>query len=131
MHADIVRRFFDEVWNQRRADAIPELIGPDGVCHSEQGDLRGPDGFKSLQFDPFTAAFPDVRVTVEDTVADKDTVVVRWSAEGTHTGDGLGIPPTGRRVRFEGVSWIQVKDGKLAEGWQWSNIPTVLATLRG
>ncbi len=131
MSAAVVHRFFEEVWNQRRADAIADLIAPDGVCHLDDGDMRGPDEFRDRQFAPMLAAFPDVRVTVDDTVADGDAVVVRWTATGTHTGDGLGFAATGRPVRLTGVSWIRVKDGKLGEGWQWSDMPAVFASLRG
>jgi predicted ester cyclase len=125
-----VRRWFDEIWNQRREATMHELMGPGAVCFTDTGEMRGPDGFKAMQYDPFVAAFPDLRVAVDHTMSDDDTVAVRWSAEGTHTGEALGLAPTGRRVRFTGTSWIKVRDGKLWEGWQWSDIPAVLASLR-
>ncbi len=126
----VARRWFEEVWNHRRSETIDELLGPDSVCYADTGEIRGPDGFKATQHGPFLSAFPDVWVTVEGAIGDGDEVAVRWSAEGTHTGEGLGLPPTGRRVRFEGVTWVRVRDGKLGDGWQWSNIPAVLASLR-
>jgi predicted ester cyclase len=129
-NAAVAQRFFEEVWNRRRAEVIDEVLGDDSVCFADIGEIRGPGGFKALQFEPFLAAFPDVRVTVEGVVAEGDTVVVRWSGEGTHTGSVMEMAATGRRVRFEGVSWIVVRDGKFHRGWQWSNIPTVLASLR-
>jgi predicted ester cyclase len=69
-------------------------------------------------------------VTIEAIMDAGDEVAVRWSAEGTHAGEAMGMAPTGRPVRLEGMSWIKVRDGKLGLGWQWSNIPTVLASLR-
>src|SRR2546430_1709017 len=71
----------------------------------------------------------DLRVEVEDVIAQGDQLVVRWNASGMHTGGGLGVAPTGRAVAFRGLSWIRTRDGKLLEGWQCSNIPEVLRGL--
>ena len=79
---------------------------------------------------PFLGAFPDLRVEVEEIIAQDDQVAVRWSATGTHRGDHLGCPPCGEPVTFRGLTWIVVRDGKFREGWQHSNIPEVLARLR-
>src|SRR5438477_11465063 len=125
----VVRRWFEEVWNQRRAETIDELLAPGAVCHTDDGPITGPGEFRDRQFAPFTAAFPDVRVTVEAAVAAGDEVVVRWTATGTHHGEGLGFGPTGRAVSFRGMTWVRVRGGKLAEGWQCSNIPEVLRGL--
>jgi predicted ester cyclase len=78
---------------------------------------------------PFLAAFPDLRVEVEATVAQGDQVVVRWSATGTHRGDGLGFRPTHEAVTFRGNTWVHVRDGMLREGWQSSNIPEITRML--
>jgi predicted ester cyclase len=126
----VVRRFFDEVWNQRRTETIEELLDEESVCQSDLGELCGPGGFRAAQYEPMLAAFPDARVTVEGIMSVGDEVAVRWSAEGTHTGKAMGLAPTGVRATFHGMSWIRVRDGKLRLGWQWSNIPAVLAGLR-
>ncbi len=126
----LVRRFFDEVWNQRRTEIIDELLDDDSVCQADLCELRGPQGFKTLQYEPMIAAFPDARVTIDGVLAVGNEVAVRWSAEGTHTGEAMEMLPTNRPVRLEGVSWITVRDGKLGLGWQFSNIPVVLAGLR-
>jgi steroid delta-isomerase-like uncharacterized protein len=125
----VVRRWFDEVWNQRRADLIDELLAPESVCHADDGPLRGPAEFRERQYTPFLAAFPDLRVEVEATVAQGDQVVVRWTAAGRHAGDGLGFRATRDAVTFRGITWIRVRDGKLAEGWQHTNIPDVVRKL--
>jgi predicted ester cyclase len=126
----VVRRFFHEVWNDRRQETIDELLDDDSSCQSDIGELRGAAGFRALQYEPMLAAFPDARVTIDGIMDAGDEVAVRWSAECTHTGEAMGMAPTGRPVRLEGMSWIKVRDGKLGLGWQWSNIPTVLASLR-
>ena len=125
----IVRRWFEEVWNERRDAAIDELLPPESVCYTDDGVLRGAEEFRERQFLPFVTAFPDLRVEIEATLAQNDQVVVRWSAVGTHSGDGLGIAPTGRPARFRGISWIRLCDGKFREGWQSSNIPEMLREL--
>jgi predicted ester cyclase len=125
----LVRRWFEEVWNLRREQTIDELIAAESVCYTDDGPLLGPDGFRERQYAPFTAAFPDLRVNVEAIIADGDDVVVRWSATGLHTGDGLGFRATNRDVLFRGISWIQVRDGKLMQGWQSSNISQVVLEL--
>ena len=56
-------------------------------------------------------------IEIEDLVAEGDIVAVRWSATGTHRGDGLGFAATGRHVEFSGMTFVRVADGKLAEGW--------------
>lgn len=127
----VVRRFFHEVWNDRRQETIDELLDNDSCCQSDSGEIRGATGFRALQYEPMLAVFPDARVNIDGIMAMGDEVAVRWSAEGTHTGEAMGMAPTGRPVRLEGMSWIRVRGGKLGLGWQWSNIPTVLASLRG
>ena len=89
-----------EIWNQRQAAIIDELITPESVCLSDTGVLRGPEEFKTWVHQAFLSAFPDLRVNIEGTVAEGDEVVVRWTATATHTGDGFGFPPTGKQVAF-------------------------------
>lgn len=125
----IVRRWFEEVWNQRRSATIDEFLAPQSVCYTDEGPLLGPDDFKSRQFDPFVAAFSDLHVQVEGVIAQDDQVAVRWSASGTHDGAGLGFPPTGKPVLFQGMSWIRLEHGQFHEGWQSSNIPQVIQSL--
>jgi predicted ester cyclase len=126
----VVRRFFHEVWNDRRQETIDELLDDESSCQSDNGEIRGAAGFRAMQYEPMLAAFPDARVTIDGIIDAGDEVAVRWSAVGTHTGAAMGLTPTGRPVRLEGISWIKVRGGKLGLGWQWSNIPTVLASLR-
>ncbi len=127
----IAHRWFEEVWNQRRPETIDELLAEESVCHADDGPIRGPQEFKERQHVPFLGAFPDIRIKVEAVLAHGDQVVVRWLATGTHDGEGLGIPPTNRPVTLRGITWLRIKDGKLMEGWQHSNIPEVIRGLAG
>jgi steroid delta-isomerase-like uncharacterized protein len=126
----IARRWFEEVWNQRRAETVRELLMPESFGHSESGFLQGPAEFLEQVHTPFLAAFPDLRMTVEDTVAESDRVVVRWRVVGTHTGAGLGMDPTQRKVSFRGMTWLRFGDGKILEGVDCWNHSGLLEALR-
>jgi steroid delta-isomerase-like uncharacterized protein len=126
----LARRWFEEVWNQKRTDTIWELVDPEGTCQSEGGLLRGPQEFITQAHTPLLAAFPDLHVEVLGTVSEGDQVVVRWSARGTHSGDGLGVPATGRQVSFRGITWIRYRGGKMAEGLDCWNQAALMQVLR-
>ncbi|QEH35973.1 SnoaL-like polyketide cyclase [Aquisphaera giovannonii] len=128
-NADLMRRWFEEVWAKRRSEAIDEFVGEDSVLHSETGPMRGPAEFRDRFHAPFLAAFPDLSIEIEGLVASDEEVVVRWKATGCHAGEGLGMPPSNAACCFRGITWIRPRDGKFAEGWQASNIPEVLRGL--
>ena len=115
----VVRRWFEEVWNQGREGSIDEMFPAQGVAHglgdSEQ-DVHGPDEFK-----PFVAnirgALPDTHISIDDILADDDRIAVRVTLQGTHTGPGLGVPPTGRKVSIQGIIIVRLVDGRIREGW--------------
>jgi len=123
------RRWFEEVWNQRREEAIDELMAPDAVGHMEGGDVAGPQGFREVRA-LFLHALPDMYITVEDVLADGDQAVVRWRVRGTQTGELMGVPPSHRQIELRGMSWLTVRDGKLAEGWDTWNLGGLLDSLR-
>jgi steroid delta-isomerase-like uncharacterized protein len=114
-----MHRWFDEVWNKGNASAIDEMMVEDAVVHGlgeADAAVRGPAAFK-----PFAArlrgAFPDIHVTIDDTIEEGDLIAARWTARMTHRGDHLGPPPTGRAVTVTGMSMGRLRDGKLVEGW--------------
>jgi predicted ester cyclase len=113
-------RWFEEVWNQRRAAVIDELMAEDIVIHGHNPEMRGREGFKELHT-TFCAALPDMRITPEIVICEGDLVVALNKVEGTHTGELLGIQPRHRRVTFSGVSIGRVKDGKFVEAWDHYN----------
>jgi steroid delta-isomerase-like uncharacterized protein len=120
-NVSLARRWFEEVWNRRRVEAIHELIGTGGVTHTEAGDFTDHEQFLEHIYKPTIAAFPDLHVHIEDTVAQNNRVVVRWRAEGTHKGDGLGIPATNRRVSFRGMTLIHFENDRMVEGYDSYN----------
>jgi len=128
----LVRRWFEEVWNQQREGAIDAMFNPEGKSHGfpeEDSVLIGPEDFKSIHRS-FRGAFPDVHVTVEDLIAEGDKVAVRWRVDMTHRGDHLGFPATGKRVSMNGSSIVIVKDGKIDEGWNFMDMGNLFVRLR-
>jgi steroid delta-isomerase-like uncharacterized protein len=116
----LVRRWFEEVWNKGREEAIDEMFAEDGVAHGladETGEsLRGASGFKPF-FRSFRGAFPDLEVVVEDAVAEGDKVAARCRVRATHAGEGLGFAATQRPMEITGMTFARVRDGKIIEAW--------------
>ena len=127
-NAELARRWFEEVWNQRRDATVPELLAPGAPGHMEGAEIVGPDQFLQARA-ALLDALPDIQVTVEATVAEGDDAVVRWSAKGTHRGGGLGLPASNRTVSFRGMSWMHFANGRIAEGWDSWNQEKLLQEL--
>ncbi len=112
-----VKRHDEDVINRKDLSVIETDIAPDYVDHSAlPGISPGLAGAKAM-LSMIHGAFPDLRATIEDAIAEEDKVVVRKSWTGTHEGEFMGVAPTGKRVRFEGIVIWRIKDGKLAERW--------------
>ena len=124
----LLRRWFEEVWNKGRSDAIDEMLATDGVVHGRSDDaqspLKGPSGFKPIH-EKFRGAFPDINVDVEDVIAEGDKVAVRCSVKGKHTGDHLGIAASNAPVEFGGIAIVRIKDGKIVEAWNHFDFMTM------
>ena len=125
----VARRWFEEVWNERRDDAVDELMAPDAVGHVEGQELRGPADFRKMK-SMFLSALPDVRIYIEDILADHDRAAVRWRAVGTHGGDGFGFRATNRPIEVRGTTWMIVRDGKIVEGFDTWNLGALMQSLQ-
>lgn len=113
------RRGIEEAWNKGNLGIIDEVIVPDVVIHdlgNPAGEIRGREAVKAQRV-LFRTAFPDLRLTIEDTIAEGDEVMVRFTARGTHRGELLGIAPTGKQVVVSGIAIDRYADGKVVEGW--------------
>lgn len=119
---DLARHWFEEIWNRKNPKVIHELLHPEGVAHTEAGSVTGAEGFEQLLFASLSTAFPDVQVTLDGVIGEGDDVVVRWTAVGTNANSLMGIPATGKRVTFSGMTWMTFSDGKIIEGWDRWNI---------
>lgn len=117
----IIRDFFDQVWNQGDEAAIDRFIAADAAGNDPDFGI-GREGFKR-QWRNWRAAFPDLHFDVEELVAEGDVVVSRWTLTGTHTGEFLGIAPTGRAIRVGGMSLDHLQNGLLVSGFDgWDNL---------
>ena len=127
---ETVRRMIEEGFNEDDLELADELVAEDCVLHEagQEEPIRGPEGVKEF-LRTYRSAFPDARIEIEELIAEGDTVVVRWTASGTHEGDLMGIQPTGNEVEIMGMEMYHVRDGKLAEGWEIFDGLTMMAQL--
>ncbi len=113
----IVRRLVDEVFNRGNSAAADEIFSPDLIEHvAFPGQPPSLEGVKQT-FAALHAAFPDVYTIVDDIITENDKIVVRWTLRGTHKGQLMGIPPTGKQVTMTGVDIVRVAGGKIVEHW--------------
>jgi predicted ester cyclase len=113
----VMRQWFQEVWNERREDAIDRLMAPDAKVHGLAGAaIDGPEGFKPFHR-AMCGAFGDFRVEIAQTVVEGDRVAALCHVIGRHAGDALGGSATGRAVDFWGTTFGRVRDGRIVEGW--------------
>ena len=121
----LMRRWFKEVWNEGRVQTIYDLLGENSVAVGQDQPgvaIRGPREFEAF-YQRIRGAFPDITTTIEDNFGVDDKVVVRWSAEMTHTGDHLGFPATNRTVRITGITIAPIENGKIVRGWDnWGQL---------
>jgi steroid delta-isomerase-like uncharacterized protein len=114
---ELGRRWFEEVWNQGRREAIAQMLSPDCIIHDGEIHSTGPEGFYPF-FDRMSASFSELNVTVEDIVAQDNLACVRWTCTARHTGPGLGMVPSGRTVHMSGITIVRASAGKIVEAWQ-------------
>jgi steroid delta-isomerase-like uncharacterized protein len=123
-NAAIARKFYDDVWNKRREAAIDEAIAPGLIGKMEGQDVSSAAEFKA-QWRELTGAFPDLRITVDDVMAEGDKVAVRWQVTGTHTGVFGGLPSTDQKMTARGITWLEFRDGRIVRGWDSWNLGAV------
>ena len=129
----VMRRWFEEVWNKKDGAAIDELLTPECVAYGlpdPDAVLRGPEAFKAVHA-AFCNAFPDLQISLEEVIAAGDRVAARWRATGTHLGEGLGFAATGKSIVLNGATIGIVRDGRLHEGWNMMDMSHIFVTLRG
>jgi predicted ester cyclase len=117
-HRTAVQRFFEEAFNAGNIRILPELIAPEHISHLPTGDHYGPEGVR-IDIAGFRAAFPDLRLNLDEVIdtPETGTVCYRFTARGTHHGPFMGVAPTGRRIRVDGIGIDRFRDGKMIERW--------------
>lgn len=114
----IVRRLYEEVWNQRNLEVAKELIAPShAVQLFDAADSGvGPEAY-ARNVVQFVRAFPDLKFKVMDVVAEDEKVVALWNISGSHRGEFRGIAPTGKKVSVDGITISQLADGKIMDSY--------------
>lgn len=119
----VVQRFYVEVWNQGKFDALAELIHPSIVSHERNGpDVEGIEHEKRVAI-AFRTAFPDCHFTIQDLVAEDDKVVAHLTLQATFTGPWFDLAPTGQRLAVTGMILYRFTEGKIVESWSnWDEL---------
>jgi steroid delta-isomerase-like uncharacterized protein len=120
----LIRRWFEEVWNKGRLEAIDEMASPDVIGH---GQAQHETDIGMAEFKPFVvalrSAFPDMKVVIDQTIEQGDKVVARWTSTMTHKSEFLGFPATGKKATVTGTSIQRISNGKIVEGWDnWDQL---------
>jgi predicted ester cyclase len=113
---DRARRWFTEVWANRDRALIEAWMHPEVAGFSAGTVISGRATWIAQVFDPFVAAFPDLKFEVRGIFVEGDEVMTRWRFCGTHRGDALGVAACGRVVTLDGMTWMRFQDGLIVEG---------------
>jgi len=113
---NLVRRMYEEAWNENRLNVIDEICAADYVGVGPYGNEIGPEAVKRGVASR-RLSFPDIHVTIEDMIAEGDKIVARLTFRGTHDGVFQGIPPTGKEVSWSGIWIYRVANGLFTERW--------------
>lgn len=113
----IVRRYTEEGWGKKNLEVVDELVATDMVDHNPIGMMeqkQGAEGVKSTII-MLQSAFPGFTISIDEMLADKDKVAIRWTIRGTHQGTLMGMAPTGKSVSWSGVNILRITGGKIVE----------------
>ncbi len=119
----LVRRYAEEILNQKNLDLFDEIFAPDFVQYAaEPNQVSGVEDLKQF-FVMMRSGFPDFQVTVEDLfAAEGDKVVLRFTFRGIHQGEFIGVSPTGNQVTMAGIDIFRIADGKIVELWNQEDV---------
>jgi predicted ester cyclase len=127
----VIRCFYDDVVTNGKINiaAIDQYLTADFVGHDLPPGLAGCAGFKKF-VGMFAASFSDLtRIEAHQVISNGDKIVVRWSSTARHTGEFMGIPATGRRIRLKGIDIFRLAEGKIADLWQEMDLWNILRQL--
>ncbi len=126
----VVRRLIDEGLNGKDYSVLPELLHDDYVYRTPGEELIGAEALEGL-FRMYHTAFPDLRVRVDDMFGGGDKVATTFTLSGTHKGELMGVPATGRQVSVHGIIHSRVAGGRIAEEWELVDMATMYQQLGG
>ena len=115
----LVSRIADDIWNRKNLAAVAEVMAPSSTFHGPQmPNGSGDREAWGRAIGMYLEAFPDSHVVYEELIASDDTVVGRWSATATHTGQLPGVDPTGKRITIGGITIYRIASGQIIEAWE-------------
>ena len=117
MNKEIVKRYWEGKWNERRPEILDELQTQDVVYHGTSMEMNGIEEYKRV-YSSFLSAFHDTQVTFEDLIAEGDKVMSRITFSAVHKGELEGIPPTGKTLTISLFTIFRLVDGKIVEEWE-------------
>jgi steroid delta-isomerase-like uncharacterized protein len=123
-----VRKLVD-AYNKRKLDEFDALISDDVVLVRDEEKAHGRREFKAV-LERLQRAFPDIEYRIEDTIVAGDKIVLRWQGRGTHRGEYLGVPATGRSVSYSGITIYERKGDQIARIWVSADLLSLLRRLR-
>jgi predicted ester cyclase len=125
----LIHRLFEEFVNKGNAEVADDVFAPNFVDHGSPPERQGLAGVKE-SFNKMRAAFPDLRCTLDDILAEGERVHVRLTIRGTHQGIYAGIPPTGASIAWTGMDDFRFANGKVVERWSERDRVTQIGQLR-
>lgn len=124
---DLVRRLFDAI-NGQEYDALPDLISPDYVYRTPGEELRGVEGLRGL-LEAYHRGFPDLTLSIEDMFGAGERVATAFTFSGTHLGELMGVPATGKRVAVRGTIHSRTRGGRIVEEFELLDLATMYQQL--
>jgi steroid delta-isomerase-like uncharacterized protein len=130
LNKQVVQRFVEECWNQGNLNKVSELLADQVRFHDPVFPNLNP-GIQNIKnhIEGCRKAFPDLKFTIDDTIAERNEVVIHWRASGTHKGQFLGMQPTQRKVTVDGTSIYRLEGSKIAESHANWNLASMMAQL--
>jgi steroid delta-isomerase-like uncharacterized protein len=124
-NSELIRRWFEEIWNQGREATIDEMCAKEAVGHGQThdgSDIVGPDNFRKFWHN-FCSAFTSIHVEIHRTIEEGEMAMAQWTLTMQHSGTFLGIAPTGKRLSAKGMSIQRFVNGKIVEAWDnWDQL---------
>jgi steroid delta-isomerase-like uncharacterized protein len=128
-NSELIRQWFEEVWNLGREATIDDLCAKQAIGHGQThdgSDIVGPGHFKQF-WRAFRSAFTSVHVEIHRTIEEDDMVIAQWTLTAQHTGQFLGLTPTGKQITATGMSLMHFEDGKIVEAWDnWDQLAVMV-----
>ena len=121
---ELVKKFYQEVWNERKAQCVEKYLSPSHalVDPNAMDTKTGPEAYKDV-LTRFLRAFSNLKFEVQEMVCEKDKVVASWMITGAHTGEYNGMAPTNKKITVEGISIHQIADGKIMDTYSvWDTL---------